>query len=122
MLARIAHIVLLTAPLLCARPAFPDTAEDYFARAAQLAQQGKTELAQAEYQAGLKLRPGDTQAWNNLAVLYFQMHDLARAIPAFERARKLDPQNSEINFNLGLAYFQTEKPQLAIDYLTRASD
>ena len=86
-----------------------DRADVHFTHAAQLAQQGKLESAEAEYQAGLKLRPGDPQAFNNLGVLYFQQRKLQPAIDAFDRAHRLDVRNSEIDFNLGLALSQTDE-------------
>ena len=89
--------------------AAPDTADEHFARAAQLVQ------------AGLKLRPTDLQAWNNLGVLYFQQQDLQRAISAFEQAHRLDARNSEVNFNLGLALSNAGQAQRAIAYLADAA-
>src|SRR5438309_11685778 len=87
--------------------ASPDTADEHFARAGKLGQEGKLAQAEAEYQTGLKLRPDDTQACNNLGVLYFQQRKLPQAIAAFERARQLDIHNAEVAFNLGLALYQS---------------
>ena len=111
----------LLAALVVTVAAGADTADVHFTRAAQLAQQGKLESAEAEYQAGLKLRPGDPQAFNNLGVVYFQQRKLQLAIGAFEHAHRLDARNSEIDFNLGLALFQTSAARRAISYLTEAS-
>src|SRR6185503_21294023 len=101
--------------------ASPITADEHFARAAQLAGNGKVEQAEQEYQAGLKLRPGDSQAWNNLGALYFGRRALTPAIGAFEHAHSLQPGNSEINFNLGLALYQAGQTERAVQYLQVAS-
>ena len=109
MCGRFAALIFFTIGILLAKAptAAPDSADQRFAHAAQLAQQGNLAEAEVEYEAGLKLRPGDAQANNNLGVLYFQERKLRQATGAFERAHRLDPQNAEIDFNLGLALYQS---------------
>ena len=117
----VAAVFCFVAPLFAGMPAAtPDTADEHFARAGKLGQEGKLAQAEAEYQAGLKLRPNDTQACNNLGVLYFQQRKLPQAIAAFERARQLDVHNAEVAFNLGLALYQSGKARRAIGYLEDA--
>ena len=82
----------LLAGVMVTVAASADVADVHFTRAAQLAQQGKLESAEVEYQAGLKLRPADPQALNNLGVLYFQQRKLQPAVGAFEQAHRLDAQ------------------------------
>jgi len=82
---RAAVFLFVAALIVGALAATPDSADEHFARAGKLGQEGKLAEAEAEYQAGLKLRPADTQACNNLGVLYFQQRKLPQAIAAFER-------------------------------------
>jgi tetratricopeptide (TPR) repeat protein len=89
------------------------SAESHFRRAAELSAKGDLNAAEQEYIAGLKTSP-EPAAFNNLGVLYFQKQDFARAAGAFGNARKLQPNDPEIAFNLGLALYKSGKTAQAI--------
>src|SRR5437667_10524282 len=92
------------------------TAESHFLRASKLAEQGKLDEAEREYRTGLRITPSP-EAHNNLGVIYFKRRKLAQAVEAFEHARRLEPQNAEFSFNLGLALFQQGNNAAAIPRL-----
>src|SRR5260221_12628916 len=104
---RAAVFFLVAALSATALAASPDTADEHFARAGKLGQEGKLAQAEAEYQAGLKLRPNDTQACNNLGVLHFQQRKLPQAIAAFERSRPSAFHTTAVAFNSGPALYQS---------------
>ncbi|MEI6433326.1 MAG: tetratricopeptide repeat protein [Bacteroidota bacterium] len=62
-----------------------------FAEAAEL----YSKVAEAGYEA--------PELYYNLGNAYFKMHDFAQAILWYERAKRLDPGNEDINFNLNVA-------------------
>ncbi|PYV21161.1 MAG: hypothetical protein DMG24_20440, partial [Acidobacteria bacterium] len=92
------------------------SAESHFLRASKLAEQGKLNEAEREYRTGLRITPSP-DADNNLGVIYFKRRKLAQAVEAFERAHRLEPQNAEFSFNLGLALFQQGNGAAAIPHL-----
>lgn len=92
------------------------TADAHFRRGAELAARGELPAAEREYLEGLRISPHPA-AYNNLGTLYFQEQDFARAAAAFGSARKLQPADSEIAFNLGLALYKTGKTGDAIPHL-----
>jgi tetratricopeptide (TPR) repeat protein len=94
-----------------------DRAEWHFGRASRLAQQGKLDEAEHEYRLGLKIS-SSPEAYNNLGAIYFKKQHLPEAIGAFKRAHRLEPDNSEFSFNLGLALYQAGESLAAIPYLT----
>jgi tetratricopeptide (TPR) repeat protein len=111
-----AVFVVLT--LLCALSfGAEDRAESHFERASRLAQQGKLDEAESEYRLGLKIS-SSAEAYNNLGAIYFKKQHLREAIVAFKRAHRLEPDNSEFSFNLGLALYQAGESRAAIPYLT----
>ena len=95
-----------------------ETALEHFERAGRLAQQGMRDDAVREYRLGLAMDDSSVAAFNNLGVLYFQQHDFQQAADAFTHARRLQPDDPAISFNLGLALYSTRNPQGAIAPLT----
>src|SRR5437660_805664 len=84
-----------------------ENADAHFRRAKKRFEEGSLEAAEREYRLALKLAPGAAQGYNNLGVLYFSKKDFKQAVTAFKWAQSLRPKDPEINFNLGLALFQT---------------
>jgi tetratricopeptide (TPR) repeat protein len=50
-------------------------------------------------------------------VLFGEFHDYGHALAAFERARTLDPDSPEINYNIGFTYFQQKQYAQAREFL-----
>jgi tetratricopeptide (TPR) repeat protein len=96
------------------------TADAHFQRAAELAGRGERHAAEQEYVAGLHISP-QSAAFNNLGVLYFEESDFSKAATAFASARKLQPNDPEIAFNLGLALYKTGDTHAAIPHLVAAA-
>lgn len=65
-----------------------------------LAIQGKTAEALAQYRRALQMDPGAAQIHNNLGILFYQNGDNPAAIKEFEHALRVDPKSSETRANL----------------------
>jgi tetratricopeptide (TPR) repeat protein len=96
------------------------SAHTHFQRGAELAARGDLNAAEQEYLAGLKITP-DPAAYNNLGVLYFQQQDFTHAASSFRNACKLQPNDPEIAFNLGLALYKSDNTAEAIPQLISAT-
>lgn len=77
-------------------------------------QLGKMKLAEDHTRNALTLNPRSTQACNNLAFIYEDMKDPARAILMFKRSLELEASQPDIVMRLGLNYLQNGKPALAL--------
>jgi hypothetical protein len=64
---------------------------------------GQYEKASDLYQKVVKEGYSSPELFYNLGNAYFKMNDLPHAILWYERARRLDPGNEDINFNLNVA-------------------
>lgn len=60
------------------------------------------------YESILKNELEAAELYYNLGNAYYKSNDLAKAIINFERAKKMDPDNEDITFNLKLANQKTE--------------
>lgn len=73
------------------------------ARAAQAYESGRLADALAEYAALAQRYPGDAAVAYNLGNTHWRLGKRGPAIRWYERARRLDPRDSDIRFNLRLA-------------------
>jgi tetratricopeptide (TPR) repeat protein len=110
-----ASLLVALAALAKSPPAL--SAAEHFQNAAKLAEEGKPRDAQREYLLGLREDPKSFSAYNNLGVLYFGEQDFEHAAAAFADAHRLQPEDTEITFNLGLAQYKAGKPRMAIPLL-----
>ncbi len=76
--------------------------------------------AAKEFEAALKLAPGDRGLEREYATSLYLAKDYAAAIPLLEKEMNRDPRNAEIYFLLGDCYLKQEKPEEAITYLAAA--
>ncbi len=60
--------------------------------------------AAAEFEALVALRPDSAPALNNLATAYFNQRDFNRALETLLEAKRLDPENLQVHYNLGMIY------------------
>src|SRR6266704_5311835 len=58
--------------------------------------------------------PGDARAWFPLAACHHAMHELDRALAAFERSLALDPENLQAAQAAIAAFFEGGKPEIAL--------
>ena len=68
---------------------------------------GKLDLAEAEYKTALSLNPNETLAHNNLGLLYMDKKMYAESEAEFKKELALNPQSDKALFNLGVLYFET---------------
>ncbi len=86
--------------LLFALSATAQTAEEAFERGNEAYAAGDWAAAAAEYRTVLDYRVADARVYYNLANAEFRMGRLGPAILYYERARRLDPADPEIQANL----------------------
>ena len=65
--------------------------------------QGLYDTAIELYQEIINSGYESSELYYNLGNAYFKIHDLASAILYYEKAKKLDPNDEDINFNLNIA-------------------
>ncbi len=74
----------------------------------RLFDEGKIALAERRYLKAASSDPHSVHALNRLGIIYLdETHEYADALEAFQAAFKLDPENSYLAHNLGLALFKT---------------
>jgi Tfp pilus assembly protein PilF len=79
-------------------------AKEHYARATELAADGKDEEALAEYRRALELDDKLYAAWNNMGQLLMKQKNYADAVAAFQIAANIEPTDPRPNYNIGLAY------------------
>ena len=73
----------------------------------------------AKYNA---MTPKDAQIYNAIANTYKSMGDYTNALKNYEEAIKLDPANSDLRYNMGVAYLELNSPYSAKKALQKAVD
>lgn len=68
----------------------------------------------------VKENPTNLEALIQLAHLYFDSSQLDKAIPAYEKALKIDPKNANLWTDIGVAFRRTSEPQKAIECFEKA--
>ena len=76
--------------------------------------------AEKELSKAIKLYPNYAEAILNRGVVYMAMHKLNKAEIDLELAKKLDPNNPNVHYNLVCLYSITKRFDLAIDSLDSA--
>jgi tetratricopeptide (TPR) repeat protein len=97
-----------------------DAATAHFQRAERLTAEGKLAEATREYRIGLAIEPS-ARAYNNLGVIFFKKGRPSQAAAAFTHAHQLLPSDLQIEFNLGLALYESSDFVRAIPHLEAAS-
>ena len=71
-----------------------------------------TENGMKEYQAVLRLKPNDINALNDLGLGYLYTRQYAKALITFQRSARLEADNVDAHWFLGVTYLQmSNKPQ-----------
>ena len=95
------HVACLAAVLLATVvAASAQTAEEAFERGNEAYAAGDWAAAAAEYRTVLDYRVADARVYYNLANAEFRMGRLGPSILHYEKARRLDPADAEIQSNL----------------------
>ena len=80
-----------------------------------LVAQGKTDEARFQFQLITEMEPSNAAAWQQLLNLALKSEDIPEVIRICTRCQELFPDAPEYYFYLGIAYFQQEKYQDALD-------
>jgi tetratricopeptide (TPR) repeat protein len=83
--------------------------------------QGAYDTSVQHFQRALELDPGLTEAWNNLALTYTEMHADSEALEAFKKALELDPSVGHVYNNLGYLYHRRGELESAVEMYQRAT-
>lgn len=84
-----------------------------------LLEHGDARSAERSYARILEIAPDNTEALNFLGGRALRAGQFAEAIQLLDRAGKLDPANSQIPFNLGMAYLAAGRALEARDIFAR---
>ena len=96
----------------------PDTPEALHALSVICWSEGQPEAALRHLQNALTSRSHPTW-YNNLGVLYSQLHRWDDAAGAFRRALELEPEDEDALFHLGLALCETGELAASIDIFSK---
>lgn len=80
--------------------------QQLYAEAREARQRGDMPQAVKDYRAMIKLAPHLAAAYNNLGMIYFEMHDYPQASQVLRRGLELNPNMPGANAMLGMSYFQ----------------
>lgn len=80
-----------------------------YAKGVELAKEGKSREAIAEFQAAIQQYADFTGAYNEIGVVYMRLGELGPAIDAFQNALKIDPKALTPLSNLGIGLFHLKK-------------
>ena len=97
--------------------ALADDYEDLFRKAADLGAHGEYGKAIEDYKAALRLRPGASEALNNLAAMYYAAGRYAEAFDATAGIWKSHPEMESAALIHGMASVQCNKPRDALEPL-----
>lgn len=90
---------------------------DKFAREADRAlREHNYDLAIADYNKALQIKPSSAAAWSNLGAAWFAKGNLSQASDSFLRAARLQPANHDYAFNAALSLVRQDKCDVAEKY------
>ncbi len=89
---------------------------------AQSDQGNRTEMAAKilELERKTAQSPDDAEAWVQLGNLYFDTHNFAKAIAAYEKSLELVPNNPNVLTDLGVMYRRNGRPVAAVEAFDKA--
>lgn len=100
----------------------PEETELKLMYASLLAAQGKNEEAKFQYQLVTEMEPENPGAWQELLRMSLQSQDLEEVIRVCKRCMELFPDSPEYYFYLGVAYYQQDKYEEAVQVYTDGLD
>jgi tetratricopeptide (TPR) repeat protein len=107
--------------LIYNRMGSPDLAQEYLEKAAELHMVLDQENEAEEIlNIVLTLRPNTTNVYNTLGIIYRHQGRLKEAVSAYEKARKVHPEDENILFNLARVYIDLNNIPQAQDCLRQA--
>jgi tetratricopeptide (TPR) repeat protein len=99
------NIFLLMSVVCClsSHKLFAQSPNEIFSTANAQYQKSEFEQAAAQYEKIISLGYESAEVYYNLGNCYFKLNQTGPAILNYERAKKINPDNDDINFNLRLA-------------------
>ncbi len=88
----------------------------------RLATSARFAEARRRFAEAARLDPGHAAAWANLGGAALEVGSIAEAEAASRRALELDAKSVTAHYNLGACLARQERPEVAIDHLSRALD
>lgn len=117
------HIVVFVSVLIAFRvtPVFADEIDTLFLQGNELYQNGDFAGARRNYEKILEAGFESWEVYYNIGNTYYKEGKTGKAVLFYERAKRLQPQNEDLNFNLGLVNLATVDRIQAIPelFLTR---
>ncbi|HEY5212995.1 MAG TPA: tetratricopeptide repeat protein [Acidobacteriaceae bacterium] len=108
-------VILAVCPLLLCVALQGQSADLFASRAQEDITAGRYPQAEEDLSRAVAADPTNWKLWNNLGVVRIQLGESESAIKAFERARRLAPQEASAYFDLGFAYMKTSDYEKALE-------
>ena len=83
------------------------TVDQVLERGVAAHREGKLQEAEGLYRAILKAQPKHADANHNLGVLAVGINQAEKALPYFLTANDFNPDNTELNFKIGVCYLES---------------
>jgi tetratricopeptide (TPR) repeat protein len=97
-----------------------NNAETYYIRGEKLAKKGLIKEAEAEFLKSIELDHDYYRSYSYLGSIYLSQRKFEEAITNYEKALKINPNDSITNFALGIQYYRISQDDLAYEYLANA--
>jgi tetratricopeptide (TPR) repeat protein len=108
-------VILGVCPLLLAVALLGQSSGVFVSKAQEDIKAGRYSQAEEDLSRAVAADPANWKLWNNLGVVRIQLGESESAIKAFERARRLAPQEAPPYFGLGFAYMKTSDYEKALE-------
>jgi hypothetical protein len=110
--------------LFLASISFADQTEYLFQQGVQAYQEGEYQTAREQFESALKHGKASAALYYNLGNAYYKMDEIGLAILNYERAKKMEPGDEDVEFNLNIAQLQVvdKIPSPEIDFFFKLWD
>lgn len=92
---------------------------NYLELAKEYKKKGEILEAIGLYKKHLKLNPNDSDAYNNLGLLYYGEEEYEKALENYKKAIEIDPNDGVVYYNMGFTYEGLEENIKAIEAFER---
>ena len=89
--------------------------KEIFALAVKNHQKNNLQVAKNLYIKTLEIDPDNTNAYNNLGLVFGKLEEFQKAIDCYEKAIQINPKSASIYNNLGVVYEKLKKLDKAIN-------
>ncbi|QDW91494.1 tetratricopeptide repeat protein [Staphylococcus chromogenes] len=102
--------------------AHPERVENYINSGILLSEAGEIEKAEKFFQRALTLNPDNGVIYYNFANVYFNEGRFQEAIKLYQTAIQKGLENKDINYMIGMSFYQLDAKKQALPYLMRAAE